>query len=541
MRKLSMFLIVIAAGGVVISCGGGTQKARSGGSGGASATFEDCLTQEESFVNANIITADFVSGGQLYDKFFVVSQSQLEPVGDHPLWSTRSQSPLNPRSGSDTWRCKECHGWDYRGVDGAYGNPDNSHFTGFPGLLTAVGKTDVQVYCALKAGDFSPDVDGVDHDFTAYLTDNELLDLTLFIRDTIIDLTVFINPDGSTVNGNPTDGRANFDAAGCGAPNACHGPDGLDNASEGLGPLASSNPWEVFHKIRFSSPGSSMPAFETDTPQLTPDQIKDTIAFLQTLPGGGTPGDGGSVTPRVILGGRLWDDLFKVTETSALVDNPVWSKRQPDPTTGLLNPRTLNDTWRCKECHGWDYRGVEGAYGPGSSHYTGFPNIAARKERLTFSGVFKYLKYGVFDSALNQVVHAYGTDSLLNLSDDQIEALATFVTSENGIIDTVQYILEGPFNGAVIGDTANGQVLFVSGNQNGNNCADGGCHGPLGNNLDFDPPNNEFVGTISRSNPWEVLHKVRFGQPGTVMPALIEWGSAQDAADIIRYAQEKLP
>ena len=23
-------------------------------------------------------------------------------------------------SGSDTWRCKECHGWDYMGVDGAY-------------------------------------------------------------------------------------------------------------------------------------------------------------------------------------------------------------------------------------------------------------------------------------------------------------------------------------------------------------------------------------------------------------------------------------
>jgi len=36
-----------------------------------------------------------------------------------PLWATQSS---NTRSGKDTWRCKECHGWDYMGVDGAYGS-----------------------------------------------------------------------------------------------------------------------------------------------------------------------------------------------------------------------------------------------------------------------------------------------------------------------------------------------------------------------------------------------------------------------------------
>ena len=37
------------------------------------------------------------------------------------------------RAGADTWRCKECHGWDYAGKDGAYGSGD--HRTGIVGVL----------------------------------------------------------------------------------------------------------------------------------------------------------------------------------------------------------------------------------------------------------------------------------------------------------------------------------------------------------------------------------------------------------------------
>ena len=67
---------------------------------------------------------DPIRGGLLYDKWWKPVGADA-PEDDHPLWATQS---TNERSGGDTWRCKECHGWDYQGADGAYG--DGSHFTG---------------------------------------------------------------------------------------------------------------------------------------------------------------------------------------------------------------------------------------------------------------------------------------------------------------------------------------------------------------------------------------------------------------------------
>jgi len=70
-----------------------------------------------------------VTGGLLYDQWWVVTGAE-QPTEDHPLWASQS---TNTRSGPDTWRCKECHGWDYQGADGAYGS--GSHLTGFPGTM----------------------------------------------------------------------------------------------------------------------------------------------------------------------------------------------------------------------------------------------------------------------------------------------------------------------------------------------------------------------------------------------------------------------
>src|SRR3990170_2753794 len=72
---------------------------------------------------------DPVRGGLLYDQWWAVL-GQDAPEGDQPLWVTQD---TNTRSGADTWRCKECHGWDYQGADGAYGS--GSHFTDFPGVF----------------------------------------------------------------------------------------------------------------------------------------------------------------------------------------------------------------------------------------------------------------------------------------------------------------------------------------------------------------------------------------------------------------------
>src|SRR3972149_2565007 len=68
------------------------------------------------------------AGGLLYDKWWKAMPGAKAPVGDHPLWASQTTNKL---TGEATWRGKECHGWDYRGKDGAYGS--GAHSTGFPG------------------------------------------------------------------------------------------------------------------------------------------------------------------------------------------------------------------------------------------------------------------------------------------------------------------------------------------------------------------------------------------------------------------------
>ena len=63
------------------------------------------------------------------------------------------------------------------------------------------------------------------------------------------------------------------------------------------------------------------------------------------------------------------------------------------------------------------------------------------------------------------------------------------------------------------------------------------CHGFDGKTINFgDQDEPEFVGTIAADNPWEFLHKARFGQPGVGMVALNVL-PIQDLVDILAYAQ----
>ena len=46
------------------------------------------------------------------------------------------------------------------------------------------------------------------------------------------------------------------------------------------------------------------------------------------------------------------------------------------------------------------------------------------------------------------------------------------------------------------------------------------------------------MGTIAADNPWEFIHKVRSGQPGTHMPsAIIDQWTEKDILDLLSFAQ----
>ncbi|NNK91578.1 MAG: c-type cytochrome [Acidimicrobiia bacterium] len=213
-------------------------------------------------------------GGLLYDKWWVVTEG-VEPTSDAALWATQS---TNERTGADTWRCKECHGWDYRGADGAYGS--GSHFTGFVGIWDARNDTVEDVVDAMSGG-------LADHDFSAVLSEGEINDIAVFITESLVDMSTFIDLDTKAITGGDAAEGENLYTRECAA---CHGADGTDpnlgsdEEPESVGSLANANPWEVTHKILYGHPGS-----DPEMPALTkagwgPEELADILSFLQTLP-----------------------------------------------------------------------------------------------------------------------------------------------------------------------------------------------------------------------------------------------------------------
>lgn len=272
-----------------------------------------------------------------------------------------------------------------------------------------------------------------------------------------------------------------------------------------------------------------------------------TAALLAACGGTSTPKSTGSAkspaagdVAALVQGGLLWDNVWDATDQPPVAEpNPMYELRQPDPRTSQRVEQAPEDTWRCKECHGWDYKGKDGAYGSGSSHYTGFAGIYARIGSLNRDYIKRYIRDGITTAA--GTIHDYGVSGP-QLSEDDIDALATFILS-GGIVNTDLYVFPkaSPLAKAGKCDQGSGKALYESGAPKGvPNCASSGCHGIDGKAIDFDgdPATVEFIGTLSADNPWEMLHKARFGQPGEpAMPAMMTWATIDQACDVMTYTQ----
>jgi thiosulfate dehydrogenase len=109
------------------------------------------------------------------------------------------------------------------------------------------------------------------------LSDTDVLDLTKFIADGLVDISLYLDQSTGLATGDPV-------AA------ACHGLDGLtidfDPAPgiQGVGWLADDNPQETLHKIRWGHPGSSPMMPSQVGNGLTDQQTGDILAYTQTLP-----------------------------------------------------------------------------------------------------------------------------------------------------------------------------------------------------------------------------------------------------------------
>ena len=491
LKHAKYLLVLVVVGLALAACGDGDT------SDTTATTQATTTTAQATTTTATMVEGDVVTGGLLYDKWWSVVGSDA-PENDNPLWASQT---TNERSGADTWRCKECHGWDYKGSEGAYGS--GSHSTGFPGVFNAQSKS-LEDLVAQISGQVDPD-----HDFSV-MGEEAMADLATFILQGLEDYTPMIDADKQAVGGDAEHGDELFDST-CAA---CHGTDGTtlnfgdDDEPEYVGTIAIDNPWEFFHKVRAGQPGSNPPMPSAIASGWSLDDVLDVLTYAQTLP---TEAGSAAQLDTIVLGGLLYDKWWGVLEVDAPEnDNPLWASQ-------TTNERSGADTWRCKECHGWDYKGADGAYGSGS-HSTGFPGIWDAQE---------------WDEE-RLVAQIEGEtdpehDFSAFLGHDELHALAAFITA--GLDDYTPFI--DADKQAVGGDSANGEALF------GSTCV--ACHGADGTTLNFgDDDEPEYVGTIAIDNPWEFFHKVRAGQPGSnpAMPSAIANGwSLEDVLNVLGFAQ----
>ena len=210
-------------------------------------------------------------GGRLYDKWWAEYNLQ-KPKSTHPSYPATGK-----KSGANTWRCKECHGWDYKGASGAYAK--GSHHTGITGITNSKNKTTGEIVSILKNST---------HRYNEVMNDYGLTRLASFLKYGQVDISSYINNKTKLVNGSAARGKTIFNET-C---KECHASDGRGrnfktiNNPEYIGTVAVKNPWEAIHKLRNGQPG----AFVMGDPmphmneQLNFKEQLNLLRYMQTLP-----------------------------------------------------------------------------------------------------------------------------------------------------------------------------------------------------------------------------------------------------------------
>ena len=199
---------------------------------------------------AQEIESSIARGGRLYDKFFVENKAP-KPAADHPSYIK------DGKYGKDTsWRCKECHGWDYKGKDGAYAK--GGHFTGIKGIQGAAGKDPAAIGALLR--------DKVHGYSELQLSARDATDLANFVSKGQGQLAKHLDASNKA-KGDAAKGAAYYNTLCAG----CHGEDGKGvKNGPALGSVAD-NGAEMMHKILNGQPAEAMPALRAIDHQIAAD------------------------------------------------------------------------------------------------------------------------------------------------------------------------------------------------------------------------------------------------------------------------------
>jgi mono/diheme cytochrome c family protein len=401
--------------------------------------------------------ASVTRGGRLYDNWIAETRARA-PNHPNPAFRTKQARVAV----TDTWRCVECHGWDYKGNQGVKG-------------IQGRQRVDAATLAAL--------LQDANHGYEELLDEHDRSDLANFISSGQTDLHR-LTSQAQRVKAGQTSAHKIF-ATVCAA---CHGLDGdLLREIAPLGDSARQRPAEVLHVALSGHPGGNMPALRS----LGEETAVNMLAHLQTL-------RSLNLVASVANGGRLYDDWQVHTggQRQAL-PHPAYP-----PKAYYAN--SARETWRCKECHGWDYKGDQGQYAKGN-HATGITGLRAM----------------VGSDPVKTIAVLRGTSHYFSavLKHRDLQDLANFVSYGQIDMDTVI----DPKTGLSRGNAAKGETHFRA------MCA--GCHGHDGYFVA-----KRHVGKVSRGDPWHSLHTMLNGHPDDTMPALREL-ETNVTRDILAFIQ----
>ncbi len=187
--------------------------------------------------------------------------------------------------------------------------------------------------------------------------------------------------------------------------------------------------------------------------------------------------------------------------------------------------------FRCKQCHAWDYLGRNGSY-IGRAPSTSRPRVAAMNlytwvQSKTPQEIFDALKTSVGRRDISYDLNTYDPNTNF-VEGDKMPNLGQLLTDAQ-IWNIVKYLKDAIFDVSQLYDAVysgtypTGTASFSNIGKDGNatsgatyystECT---CHGPDGTTINIE---GHTLGVHARTKPFEVQQKVKYGHPGSIMPA----------------------